>query len=164
MISKKSYLYTVKEGDTLYSIAHKFGSSDQLIKRVNYLYDPGQILPGNLLVVPSLLENGKTIYIVHEKDTVSGIVSRFSTFNDLIIGINKLSNQNIIYANQRLFIPAFIYEIQTEDTLTTISDRFGVSIESITKANQGRPDYQEGLIWPGFHLIISFNYGFMPHL
>ena len=40
------------------------------------------------------------------------------------------------------------------DTLSAISRRFGISLSSITRANQGRPGYQEDVIWPEFHLIL----------
>ena len=43
---------------------------------------------------------------------MSGIASRFSTFSDLVSGINNLENPNSIFVNQRLIVPAFIYQIQ----------------------------------------------------
>lgn len=158
IVIKKSYIYTVSEGDTLYSIARKFGSSVELIERANHLFepvtDPGLIFPGNVLVVPTLVEVGKTVYIVKSGNTVSGIASRFSTFKDLVGGINNLENPNFISPNQKLIVPAFIYEIESGDTLSSISRRFGISIVNITKANQDRPGYQEDVIWPEFYLII----------
>ncbi|AXI10418.1 LysM peptidoglycan-binding domain-containing protein [Oceanobacillus sp. 143] len=158
VVSKKGYIYTVREGDTLYSIARRLGSSVEAIERANHLFDPitdpGLIFPGNVLVVPSLSETGKVTYMVKSGDTVSGIASRFSTFIDLVSGVNNLENPNLISVNQRLIVPVFIYEIQSGDTLSSISRRFGIPLSNITKANQGRPSSQGDLIWPEFHLIL----------
>jgi LysM repeat protein len=158
VVFKKGYIYTVREGDTLYSIARILGSSVEAIERANHLFDPitdpGLIFPGNVLVVPSLSETGKVTYIVKSGDTVSGIASRFSTFIDLVSGANNLENPNLISVNQRLIVPVIIYEIQSGDTLSSISRRFGISLSNIKKANQGRPGSQGDLIWPEFHLIL----------
>ena len=69
-------------------------------------------------------------------------------------GINNLSNPNYIFVNQGLVVPAFIYQIQGGDTLSSISHRFGISISAITKANQNRPGFQGDLIWAEYYLIL----------
>ncbi|WP_018391849.1 LysM peptidoglycan-binding domain-containing protein [Bacillus sp. 37MA] len=158
IVTKKNFIYTVQKGDTLFSIASRFGSSVKAIEEANHLTppvtDPGLIYPGNVLVVPILLESGRVSYIVKGGDTVSGIASRFSTFTDLVSGINNLNMNNLIVPDQRLQVPVCIYEIQSGDTLFAISRRFGISLSRITKSNQGRPGYQEDLIWPKFYLIL----------
>ena len=158
VVVKKNYIYTVRAGDTLYSIARRFGSSVDTIVRANHLFEPvtyaGYIFPGNVLVVPSLLEAGKVTYMVNSGDAVDGIAYRFSTFPDLVAGINNLSNPNYIFVNQGLVVPAFIYQIQAGDTLSSLSRRFGISISAITKANQNRPGFQGDLIWPEYYLIL----------
>jgi LysM repeat protein len=158
IVNRKSYIYTVSKGDTLYKIAQRFGSSVEAIKRANYLVDPvtdpGLIYPGNVLVVPSLSETGKVTYIVKSGNTVSGIASSFNTFSDLVAGINDLDNPNTIFPDQLLTVPVFIYEIQAGDTLSSISSRFGIPLSRINKANQNRLAYSGNLIWPEFHLIL----------
>ena len=158
IVFNKTYIYTVSKGDTLYSIARRFGSSVEAIGRANHLFDPvtdpGLIYPGDVLVVPVLSKTGKVTYIVKSGDTVSKIASRFDAFSDLVSGINDLENPNIIFPNQPLTVPVFIYEIQSGDTLSAISKRFGISLSSITMANQNRPGYQGDLIWPEYELIL----------
>jgi LysM repeat protein len=106
------------------------------------------------LVVPSLVETGKVSYIVKQGDALNQIATKFSTYIDLIAGINQVDNPNNIFPNQQLIVPLFIYQIQPRDTLSSISRRFGIPLINITKANQGRPGYQEDVIWPEFHLIL----------
>lgn len=158
IIFRKTYIYTAKQGDTLYSIARRNNSSVQEILKINHLFppvtDPGLIYPGNLLLVPDQTKSGKTSYIIPFGDNINRIAYRFSTYSELLSGMNRVVNPNLIYPNQQLAIPAFIYEIQMNDTLATIAQRFSVPIVRIITANQGRPGFQPDLIWPGYHLII----------
>jgi LysM repeat protein len=146
IVFRKNYIYTVRVGDTLYSIAQRFKSSTEAIERANHLFepvtDPGLIFPGDVLVVPSLLETGKVSYVVKSGDTMSRIAYRFSTFSDLVSGIKHVENPNLISPDQRLVVSAFIYQIQSRDTLSAISRKFGIPRLNITKANQWRPGYQ----------------------
>ena len=160
-ILRKNTIYTVRKGDTLYSIAQRYKSSPEEIIRANHLFepvtDPGIIYIGNVLVVPSLLETGKVLYIVKSGDTLNQIASKFSTSIDLISGINQIENPNTIFPDQQIIAPLFIYQIQPRDTLSSISRTFGISLLSITKANRGRPGFQEDVIWPEFQLILPLS-------
>lgn len=158
VIYRKSNIYTVRPGDTVYSIARRFNSSVQEVIRVNHLFPPvtdlGVIYPGNVLVITGITTSGKVSYIVNAGDTMNRIAFRFSSFPDLIAGVNNIVNPNLIYPQQALNVPAFIYEIQTGDTLANISGKFGIPLYRIAWANQGRPGYQEDLIWPGYQLVL----------
>lgn len=157
IIYRKNYIYTVRPGDTLYSIAKRYNSSAETIVQANHLFhpvtDPGLIFPGDVVVVPNLLETAKVSYVVKFGDTLTRIASMFTTFSDLLAGINNIENPNFISLDQQLTVPAFIYKIQSGDTLSAISRKFGIALLNITKANQGRPGFQKDVIWPEFHLI-----------
>lgn len=158
IITRKNYLYTVRSGDTLYSIAQRYRSSVQEIMRINHLYppvtDPGLIYPGHLLLVPDVSSAGKVSYIVKPGDSINSIAMRFDTHIDLVAGINHIENPSVIYPGQLLTVPAFIYEIQMGDSLFGISRKFGIPLQSIISANQGRPGFQADVIWPGYQLIL----------
>ena len=98
---RKNTIYTVRKGDTLYSIAQRYKSSPEAILRANHLFepvtDPGIIYIGNVLAVPSLVETGKVLYIVKQGDALNQIAAKFSTYIDLISGINQVDNPNHIY-------------------------------------------------------------------
>lgn len=51
----EAIIYTVKQGDTLYSIAHKFGTSIQNLITFNYLTKPELIYESQKLVVTASL-------------------------------------------------------------------------------------------------------------
>jgi LysM repeat protein len=161
IIYRKNYIYTVRPGDTLYSISKRFNSSAESIAQANHLFypvtDPGLIFPGDEVVVPNLLETAKVSYIVKFGDTMTRIASMFSTFSDLVAGINNIENPNFISLDQQLTVPAFIYKIQSGDSLSAISRKFGIPLLNITKANQGRPGFQKDVIWPEYYLILPLQ-------
>ena len=158
VIFRKYYIYTVVSGDTLYSIAQRYASSAGEIMRVNHLFppvtDPGLIFPGDVLLVPDLAITGKVHYVVHSGDTVGNISYRYSTYSDLVAGINHLARPELIYPLQQLVLPAFIYEVKMGDSLHSIARQYGLPLASIMRANERRPGFQADLIWQGYHLLL----------
>ncbi|WP_028784815.1 LysM peptidoglycan-binding domain-containing protein [Thalassobacillus devorans] len=158
IINSKSYMYTVKRGDTLYAIARRFGSTVEAIEQANHLYPPVTdrelVFPEDVLVVPTDEQIAIMSYVVFPGDGVRGIAASFQSSVDLVAGINRLDNPNLIYIDQLLLVPAFTYEIESGDTLYRIARRFGMSVEEIEQANSDRPGFQRDVIWAGYNLVI----------
>lgn len=158
IITRKTFIYTVQQGDTVYSIAQRYWSSVQEILRINYLLppatDPGLIYPGNVLIVPDFSTLGRVIYIVNSGERLNQIAFRLSAPLELLSGINIIPNPNVIHFNQYLSAPAFIYEVELGESLAGIANRHGISIVNIIRANQGRPGFSIDVIWPGYQLIL----------
>ena len=66
-------IYTVKSGDSIYSIAREFGTTPARIIADNELTDPGRLAVGQSLVI---LEPTRT-YTVRGGDTLMGIADLF---------------------------------------------------------------------------------------
>lgn len=94
-----SNTYTVKMGDTLYSIAKKFGTSVDNLKVLNNLKN-NTIGINQVLIVPS---NVKTHKIV-KGDTLYAIAKKYNTTVDAIKSMNKLTSNNLTIGNI-LYIP-----------------------------------------------------------
>ena len=98
----------VAPGDTLYSIARRYGTTVDAIKRVNRLSSNiiyvGQVLQigggGGAPTGPS----GGTVHTVVHGDTLYSIARRYGTSVDALQRANHLSGTNI-YVGQRLSIP-----------------------------------------------------------
>lgn len=80
--------YTVSSGDTLYSIAKKFGISVPKLKEVNKL-DGNMLSIGQKLVIP-LVED--TTYVVKSGDTLYKIARDFNTTVDELKRLNNLAS------------------------------------------------------------------------
>ena len=102
--------YTVQPGDTLSSIAARFGTSWTALAAANHIANPNLIYAGQVLVVsgsssgyaaaPQSASGGT--YRVVSGDTLSSIAARFGTTWTALAQINGISNPNFIYVGQLL--------------------------------------------------------------
>ena len=94
--------YTVHSGDTLSSIAAKFGTSYQALASLNGISNPNIIYIGQVLRVNGSVSNSSVYYTVRSGDNLSSIASRYGVSYQSIAALNGLSNPNLIYAGQTL--------------------------------------------------------------
>ena len=105
--------YTVRYGDTLSSIAWRYGVNVWDIVRANgNIVHPNRIyagqriyIPGGTTPSPGTPPPGGAWYTVRWGDTLSGIAWRFGKNVWAIAEANGLANPNWIYAGQKLYIP-----------------------------------------------------------
>lgn len=83
-------LYTVKAGDTLYSIAKKTGTTVELLKQINNLSN-NAIYPGQQLKIKEQTDN----YTVKPGDTIYSISKKFNLSVTKLKEINKLAGDTI---------------------------------------------------------------------
>ncbi|MBT0899025.1 LysM peptidoglycan-binding domain-containing protein, partial [Streptococcus lutetiensis] len=96
--------YTVRSGDTLSSIAAKFGTNYQALASLNGISNPNLIYVGQVLRVSGSASAGSVYYTVRAGDNLSAIASRYGTSYQSIASLNGLTNPNLIYAGQTLKI------------------------------------------------------------
>ncbi|TMV43339.1 LysM peptidoglycan-binding domain-containing protein [Paenibacillus mesophilus] len=153
-------LYTVRPGDSLYSIANQLGTNIQMLVQINALYppvaDPDRIFPGQVLLVrlPGMAEQSSVLYQVQPGDTLYRIAERFSLSVDMLAELNQIQEPNVLRVAQLLYIAAFVYEVEQGDSLYRISNRFGTPMSELIRANRNRPGLSPDVIYPGFRLVI----------
>lgn len=96
--------YTVQSGDTLSSIAAKFGTNYQALASLNGISNPNLIYVGQALRVNGSANAGSVYYTVRAGDNLSAIASRYGTSYQSIAALNGLANPNLIFAGQTLKI------------------------------------------------------------
>lgn len=114
--------YTVVAGDTLNSIAARFGTTPEAIAQLNSLADPNALTLGQTLRIPGgsaasggTTETGSTTastsegagtYTVQQGDTLSQIAQRFDTTVQELVRLNNLANPDSISVGQELVVPS----------------------------------------------------------
>jgi putative chitinase len=101
-------VYVVQPGDTLYSLARRFGTTVQAIAQDNNIVNPNCIYVGQRLTIhgTSGTPSPCTItHVVRYGETLTSIASRYGTTVWKLAQLNNLANPNIIYAGQRLLVP-----------------------------------------------------------
>jgi LysM repeat protein len=141
--------YIVARGDTLKSLANRFGTSvDTLLALNKSITNVNLIYEGQRLVVPSgrgvpepppppTTPNGQ-FYYAQSGDTLRKIAARFNTSVDAILRLNpQITNPNLIYVGQAISIPAGVstYAVQRGDTLRIIANRYGTSVDGLLTLN-----------------------------
>jgi surface antigen len=93
--------YTIREGDSLWSIAVKFDISVDTIVWANDV-DSALIRPGQKLLI---LPVSGVMHLVEKGDTVGSIAKKYKTEADKIIAFNDLADDSDIFEGELLIIP-----------------------------------------------------------
>ena len=142
--------YLVKQGDSLSSIAARYGTTYNSIVKLNGIANPNLIYPGQSLKIETSNNNGM-YYTVKQGDTLASIAQRYGVSYQTLASINGISNPNLIYPGQVLLIKGdnsskIYYTVKPGDTLISIANKNGVTYQSIIKLNGiSNPN----LIYPG---------------
>jgi len=137
--------YTVKKGDTLWSIATANGITVSKLKELNNL-STNELKVGDTLKIKDTEEvvvpTGYTVHVVKSGDSLWSIGKKYGVSVDTIKNVNGLKS-NLLTLNQELLIPVelenetgeIIYTVKAGDTLYGISKLYGVSVDDIIKQN-----------------------------
>jgi len=134
--------YVVRPGDTLASIAGRYGTTVQNLITTNNIFNPNIIYVGQVLSIP-VIPRAST-YTVQAGDNLSSIAARFGVTVDSLAQANSISVGSTLYRGQTLNIPAtggpitpisFVYTVRRGDTLASIAATYGVTTNAIAAVN-----------------------------
>ena len=136
--------YTVKKGDSLYSIATKYNTTVDELKRINNLSSNilsiGQVLklPGDKVSDVEQEENTVS-YTVQKGDSLYSIARKYSTTIDKIKDLNNLTS-NVLSIGQVLLIPTdtnleTTYTVQRGDSLYSIAKKYDTTVDRLKQLN-----------------------------
>ena len=133
-----SSTYVVQSGDSLYSIAKKFGTTADKIKQLNNLNN-NILSVGQEIVIPSVALSEVTIYKVQSGDNLYDLAKKFGTSVSELKDLNNLKS-NSLSINQELKVPAVnigetTYTVKSGDSLYSIAKKFNTNVDSLKKKN-----------------------------
>ena len=136
----QSSAYAVKAGDSLYSIALKYGISVDELKNANNLTS-NIIMVGQVLRIPSAVdETEENIYVVKSGDSLYSIAKKYNTTVDNLKNLNNLTS-NVLMIGQKLLVPTVnnnsssIYVVQNGDSLYKIAQKYNTTVNDIKSLN-----------------------------
>lgn len=94
-------IYVVKAGDSIWSIAQKYGVNYNSIIAANGLENRNNLVIGEALVIPM----GEKNYTVRPGDTIWSIANKFNVSPDSIIALNNISNPEMLVPGMVIKIP-----------------------------------------------------------
>ena len=149
-------IYTVKRGDSLWSIASNYGVSVADLRKANNLTSDTLTI-GQVLKIPIIGNNDgnvdtgtSTTYIVKRGDNLYSIARKYNVSVDAIKRANNLES-DVLSLNQVLIIPnqennnnssndsantgTITYTVKRGDSLWSIANNYGISVLELKAAN-----------------------------
>lgn len=99
---QETITYTVATGDTLSTIAHRFGLTSKTLVWANGMTDKDFIKPGQVLKIPPV---EGYLYTVKKGDTLASIVKKYGGDQAKVLEVNHLATADAIQPNQEIIIP-----------------------------------------------------------
>ena len=136
--------YIVKKGDSLYSIANKYNTTVDELKRINNLTSNilsiGQVLKLPSDKVSDVEKEENTIsYTVKKGDSLYSIARKYDTTIDRIKDLNNLTT-NLLSIGQVLLIPTdanleTTYTVKKGDSLYSIAKKYNTTVDRLKQLN-----------------------------
>jgi len=99
-------VYIVQPGDTLNSIAERFGIGINDLLESNSLVDPNLISTGTQLIIPSLPEVSGVLNtdVVPFGETIRSLAKRYQVPQELLNKLNRITSPSEVYAGSSLIL------------------------------------------------------------
>lgn len=130
--------YTVEKGETLDSIARKFGISTLDLINANNL-NSYYLTAGTILNIPSPTNSVFLDYVVKKGDTLYNIAEEFNTDPTILAEINGLKLYDYIYPNQIIIVPrenTRLYITKEGDTIRKLIEDGKLKISDLESYNK----------------------------
>jgi murein DD-endopeptidase MepM/ murein hydrolase activator NlpD len=101
-------IYIVREGDSLWDVAARFGVSVDALKSVNGISDPNQLAVGAGLVIPGLdgYEGILDTHTISYGETLRSLSRRYQVSGETLARLNHLTTPAALFPGANLVIPA----------------------------------------------------------
>lgn len=138
-------LYLVRPGDTLASIAFRFGTTVDELVRVNGIPDPDRLQPGTLLLIPGLegVSGVLTTTTVPWGADLTALSRRYGLSETTLRRLNRVLTPAQLYAGRSLIVPEGALQsppparaqVAPGESLAETAARYGVNPWSLALRN-----------------------------
>lgn len=136
--------YIVTAGDSLWSIASKYNTTVDELKRINNLTSTNLSI-GQRLKIPEINLGNNDTYIVKSGDSLYSIAQKYNTTINELMRLNNLSS-SVLSVGQQLKVPLSsgsnesnqsyeIYTVKSGDTLWNIAKKYNISLSELLSFN-----------------------------
>ncbi len=127
-------VYQIRVGDTIDSIANIYGTTSEVIRRLNPNSGFGV---GTAIVVPRMNQYFE-MYNIEKGDSLYDIARRYNTDYNLLALLNGLNVNDYIYPNTMIMVPKRdikYYITRENDTLNSVNRMLGSDINKLLNEN-----------------------------
>ncbi|MDE6414142.1 MAG: LysM peptidoglycan-binding domain-containing protein [Anaeroplasmataceae bacterium] len=118
--------YVVKQNDSLYTIAKKYGVSVEDLKNTNHLVS-NMIYPNQILFIPKRQD-----YVTKSSDSVEGLINKYNlNFKD-ISNLKVAPNQTIPFRTDK------VHTVRPGESIEDILARYQLSPLDLLKLNENK--------------------------
>lgn len=136
LVFAQSQTYTVKSGDSFYTISQKYGISTQSIMTANNATSSTILYPGQNISIPLLSHtviNGETYWTISQK---------YGTDFKTLLSVNNASNTSWLNIGDKVLIPStasatqdLLHTVAKGDTFYLLSLKYKVNLPTLLSAN-----------------------------
>jgi len=127
-------VYQIMVGDTIESIANRYGTTSEVIRRLNPNSEFGV---GTSIVVPRVNEYFE-MYNIKSGDSLYDIARRYNTDYNLLALLNGLNVTDYIYPNTTIMVPkrnVKYYITRENDTINSVNRLLGSDMDKLLNEN-----------------------------
>lgn len=132
-------IYQIMPGDEISTLATKFKTSTENLRRINNLPFNYDFQVGEQIVVPSNNDSSFIYYTVKKGDNIYSLSKKYNVDMETLLQINGLDKDDYIYPNEQIMIPSSnieTYIVEEGDTISIISDKLNKEVKDIINENE----------------------------
>lgn len=136
------YVYTIYQimpGDEISTLATKFKTSIENLRRINNLPFNYDFQIGEQIIVPANNDSNFIYYTVKKGDNIYSLSQKYNVDLETLLQINGLNKDDYIYPNEQLMIPSAnieTYIVEEGDTIGIIANKLNKEVNDVINENE----------------------------